>query len=96
MVAVALAIAFLLVFNGIMRIIAAVMNRQGMWILGLIVGVIDVLLGLWIWSGIPISGLAIGLFVGVDLLIGGIMWIVLGLTSRNAAPSAPSAAGSAA
>ncbi len=95
-VAVALAIAFLLVFNGIMRIIAAVMNRQGMWILGLIVGVIDVLLGLWIWSGIPISGLAIGLFVGVDLLIGGIMWIVLGLTSRNAAPSAPSAAGSAA
>ena len=95
-VAVALAIAFLLVFNGIMRVIAAVMNRQGMWILGLIVGIIDVLLGLWIWSGIPISGLAIGLFVGVDLLIGGIMWIILGLTSRNAAPSARSTAGSAA
>jgi len=95
-VAVALAIAFLLVFNGIMRVIAAVMNRQGMWILGLIVGVIDVLLGFWIWSGIPVSGLAIGLFVGIDLLIGGIMWIILGLTSRNAAPSAPSAAGSAA
>ena len=33
-VAVAVAIAFLLVFNGIMRIIAAVMNRQGMWVLG--------------------------------------------------------------
>jgi uncharacterized membrane protein HdeD (DUF308 family) len=91
-VAVALAIAILLLFNGIMRIISALMNRQGMWILGVIVGVIDVLLGLWIWTGIPISGLAIGLFVGIDLLIGGITWIVMGLTARNA----PAAAGSAA
>jgi uncharacterized membrane protein HdeD (DUF308 family) len=82
-VAVALAIALLLVFNGIMRVIAALMNRTGMWVLGVIVGVIDVLLGLWIWTGIPISGLAIGLFVGLDLLIGGISWIVLGLMARN-------------
>ncbi len=92
-VAVALAIALLLVFNGIMRVIAALMNRTGMWVLGVIVGVIDVLLGLWIWSGVPISGLAIGLFVGLDLLIGGIMWIVLGLMARNApAPTAGVAA----
>ena len=54
-----------------MRIIAALMDRQGMWVLGLIVGAIDMLLGFWIWTGIPISGLAIGLFVGIDLLIGG-------------------------
>ncbi len=89
-VAVALAIAILLLFNGIMRVISALMNRQGMWVLGVIVGVIDVLLGLWIWTGIPVSGLAIGLFVGIDLLIGGIMWIILGLQARNA----PAVAGS--
>ena len=92
-VAVALAIAILLLFNGVMRIIAALMNRQGMWVLGVIVGVIDILLGLWIWTGVPISGLAIGLFVGIDLLIGGITWIVLGLMARNGPePAAPSAA----
>ena len=92
-VTVALAIAILLLFNGIMRLVSALMNRQGMWILGVIVGVIDILLGFWIWTGIPISGLAIGLFVGVDLLIGGISWIILGLSARNApAPSAGAAA----
>lgn len=93
-VAVALAIAILLVFNGIMRIIGAVMDRRGMWVLGLIVGIIDVFLGIWIRTGIPVSGLAIGLFVGIDLLIGGIMWIVLGLSARGGA-TAP-AAGAAA
>jgi uncharacterized membrane protein HdeD (DUF308 family) len=91
-VAVALAIAFLLVFNGIMRIIGALMDRQGMWVLGLIVGVIDILLGAWIWTGIPVSGLAIGLFVGIDLLIGGIMWIILGIGARGSTAPAPSAA----
>jgi uncharacterized membrane protein HdeD (DUF308 family) len=90
-VAVALAIAILLLFNGIMRLVSALMNRQGMWILGVIVGVIDILLGFWIWTGIPISGLAIGLFVGVDLLIGGISWIILGLSARNA-PASPAGA----
>ena len=90
-VAVALAVAILLVFNGIMRLISALMNRQGMWVLGVIVGVIDILLGFWIWTGIPVSGLAIGLFVGIDLLIGGIMWIILGLSARNA-PASPAGA----
>jgi uncharacterized membrane protein HdeD (DUF308 family) len=90
-VAVALAIAILLLFNGIMRLVSALMNRQGMWILGAIVGVIDILLGFWIWTGIPISGLAIGLFVGVDLLIGGISWVILGLSARNS-PASPARA----
>jgi uncharacterized membrane protein HdeD (DUF308 family) len=90
-VTVALAIAILLVFNGIMRIIGALMNPQGRW-LGVIVGIIDVFLGVWIWTGIPVSGLAIGLFVGIDLLMGGIMWIVMGLMARNApAPAAGTA-----
>ena len=90
-VAVALAIAILLLFNGIMRLISALMNRQGMWVLGVIVGVIDILLGFWIWTGIPVSGLAIGLFVGIDLLIGGISWIILGLSARNAPASSAGA-----
>jgi uncharacterized membrane protein HdeD (DUF308 family) len=90
-VAVALAVAILLLFNGIMRLVSALMNRQGMWVLGVIVGIIDILLGVWIWTGIPVSGLAIGLFVGVDLLIGGISWIILGLSARNA-PASPAGA----
>jgi uncharacterized membrane protein HdeD (DUF308 family) len=94
-VAVALAIAILLFFNGIMRIIGSLMNRQGMWVLGVIVGAIDILLGFWIWTGIPISGLAIGLFVGIDLLIGGIMWIILGLQARGSGSAAPAAGATA-
>jgi uncharacterized membrane protein HdeD (DUF308 family) len=92
-VAVTVAIGILLVFNGIMRTIGALMNRTGMWALGLVVGIIDILLGAWIWTNIPISGLAIGLFVGIDLLIGGIMWIILGIGARgSAAPAAGAAA----
>ena len=52
---------------------------------------INVLLGLWLWSGIPVSGIAIGFFVGFELLLAGIVWIMGGWMSRSLAPSSAAA-----
>ena len=42
-----------------------------------------IILGGWLWSGIPMSGVAIGFFVGLQLLIAGVVWIALGLMARS-------------
>ena len=55
------------------------------------VGVINLLLGLWLWSGIPVSGVAIGFFVGFELVLAGIVWIMGGWMSRSLATSAAAA-----
>jgi uncharacterized membrane protein HdeD (DUF308 family) len=55
------------------------------------VGVINLLLGLWLWSGIPVSGVAIGFFVGFELVLAGIVWIMGGWMARSLATS-PAAA----
>ena len=58
----------------------------------LLTGVINLALGAWLWTGIPVSGLAIGLFVGIDLLMAGVTWMVMALAVRRA----PTAVGAAA
>ncbi len=45
----------------------------------------NILLGLWLWSGIPVSGLAIGLFVGIDMILAGLTWMVMAIGARRAA-----------
>ena len=57
-----------------------------------VIGVIDILLGLWLWSNIPISGVAIGFFVGFELLMAGIIWIIGGWMGRSATRAATAAA----
>ena len=47
----------------------------------IVLGIINILLGFWIWSGIPVSGIVIGVFVGLQLLIAGMAWIIAGFTS---------------
>jgi uncharacterized membrane protein HdeD (DUF308 family) len=69
-----------LVVSGVMRIILAFSMREGMsWTSVVLSGVVTLLLGLIILAHWPVSGLfALGLLLGVDLLIIGIGWIFVG------------------
>ena len=44
----------------------------------ILLGVLNILLGIWLWTGIPLSGIAIGIFVGLQLLVAGMAWIIAG------------------
>jgi uncharacterized membrane protein HdeD (DUF308 family) len=89
-----LVIAIVLIVDGIIRLFHAITGPSGHKLLNGTIGVIDILLGLWLWTGIPISGLAIGFFVGIQLLMAGILWIALGWMARpkSQASAPPSAA----
>jgi uncharacterized membrane protein HdeD (DUF308 family) len=80
-----LAAAFLL--GGAMRVIYALIQSfagRG-WVL--INGFISVLLGIAIWRGWPASSLwVIGLFIGIDLVFNGWLWVMLGLMVKAPAP----------
>jgi uncharacterized membrane protein HdeD (DUF308 family) len=66
-----------LILAGIARIIIALFNRRGGWGWRILHGVVSLLLGWLIWAQWPLSGLlAIGLFVGIELIIVGVSWIV--------------------
>jgi uncharacterized membrane protein HdeD (DUF308 family) len=79
----------LLVVDGIARIVGVFMDRRDDVAWMVILSLIDVVFGLWIWSGIPFSGVGIGGFVGVQLLVAGIAWFLAGSMSG----SGPEAAG---
>ncbi len=84
-----LAASFLV--GGLLRIISSAVVQAPAWPWVLLNGVVDVILGIFIWNRWPESSFwVIGLFVGIDLLFHGWSWIILGLTVRtdNAAPSA--------
>lgn len=75
--------SFLLV-GGICRSIAALAHRFEGWGWLLLSGVVDVALGVMIWSGFPMSGLTvIGLFVGVSTVFRGVSWLMLGFTLKR-------------
>jgi uncharacterized membrane protein HdeD (DUF308 family) len=82
---IALLLAIFFVLEGIWKIIASFGYRPASgWILMLASGVIALVLGLLIWRQWPLSGLwAIGVLVGVDLLMTGISMVVLASTVRR-------------
>ena len=84
-------IAIVLIVEGVIRLFTAISGGTTHRGLYAVVGVINILLGLWLWSGIPVSGIAIGFFVGFELLMAGIVWIMGGWMSRSLAPSTASA-----
>jgi uncharacterized membrane protein HdeD (DUF308 family) len=50
----------------------------------LFIGIVDLVLGLVIYANWPISGTwLIGLFIGIDLILSGIGWIVLSFAARS-------------
>jgi uncharacterized membrane protein HdeD (DUF308 family) len=82
---IALLLAIFFVMEGIWKIIASFSYRPASgWLLMLASGVIALVLGLLIGRQWPLSGLwAIGVLVGVDLLMTGISMVVLASTVRR-------------
>jgi uncharacterized membrane protein HdeD (DUF308 family) len=77
-------IAIVLIVEGLIRLFRAFQGDTPHRGIEGIIGVIDILLGLWLWTNIPISGVAIGFFVGFELLMAGIIWIIGGWMGRSA------------
>lgn len=70
--------------SGLFKIIASISNRFAHWGWMLFSGIVSLILGLLIWSQWPISGLwVIGLFVGIDLIIAGWIWVTLALSTKT-------------
>jgi uncharacterized membrane protein HdeD (DUF308 family) len=82
--ALTLLIASFFVVGGLFRIVMAASEHlpgRGWAILS---GVINVLLGVFIWAHWPVSAFwVIGLFIGIDLIFTGWWFISLGMTSRR-------------
>ena len=86
-------ISVMLVFGGLLRIVGAVMGHTAHRVVNATVGVISILLGGWLFSGIPTTGVAVGLFVGLELIMAGVTWMFLGWAARKVpADAAPAAA----
>jgi uncharacterized membrane protein HdeD (DUF308 family) len=74
--------------GGVLRIVFALAVQFPSWSWVLLNGVIDVLLGIMIFNRWPEDTLwVIGLFVGIDLLLHGWTWIILGLNLRTFEPA---------
>ena len=79
-----LLIAMFLVFEGVLRIVAALAVRYPHWGSVLVNGVISLVLGMLIWRRWPVSGLwVIGLFVGIEMLLNGWSLVMLSMTGRT-------------
>jgi uncharacterized membrane protein HdeD (DUF308 family) len=89
-IALTVVIAIVLIADGIVRLISAFSSENRHRLLSGVVGVINILLGLWLWTGIPYTGVAIGFFVGIELIMAGILWIAGGWMARSL-PASPSA-----
>ena len=82
--ALTLLIAFLLLAEGVFRIMAAVGIRPYNWGWLVLAGVISLLLGIMILIEWPVSGLwVIGLFIGIHMAFNGWSMLMLGLVARS-------------
>lgn len=88
-----LIIAIFLMAGGLMRIVFALAERFPGRGSVLFNGVVSLILGVMIYRQWPVSGLwAIGLFLGVELLLNGWAWIALGVAAKSKAGAEPAAA----
>jgi uncharacterized membrane protein HdeD (DUF308 family) len=95
-----LLLACALMISGLFRIIGSLMYRFPQWGWTLLGGIINLALGVYIYSMWPLDSLVIiGLFVGIDLVFTGWTWVALALAVKNlgrrptAGGAAPSPAG---
>jgi uncharacterized membrane protein HdeD (DUF308 family) len=85
--AMTLFLACALMVGGLFRIIASLLYRFPHWGWTLAGGVINLILGIMIWQQWPEASLwVIGLFVGIDLIFTGWIWIILALSVKNLRP----------
>jgi uncharacterized membrane protein HdeD (DUF308 family) len=67
-----------------MRIVLSLLERFEGWGWVLLNGVISLILGVGIWRQWPVSGFwVIGLFLGIEMVLSGWSWIMLGLAARS-------------
>jgi len=79
-----LVIAMLFIIGGTFRAIAALSIRFPQWGWALLNGVVTLILGIYIFRHFPITALWVpGLLVGVEMLLAGWTWIMLGLAIRS-------------
>jgi uncharacterized membrane protein HdeD (DUF308 family) len=90
-VALTIAVALFLMVDGVLRIFSALVPETENKVLTIVFGILMIILGAWLWSGIPVTGIAIGFFVGLQLIIAGVAWIMIGWMSRSAHGDAASA-----
>ena len=82
---IALLLAIFFVMEGVWKIIASFSYRPASgWLAILVSGILTLVLGVLIWRQWPVSGLwAVGILVGVDLLMTGISMVALAATVRQ-------------
>ena len=79
-----LVVACALLVGGVLRIVLSVLQRFDGWGWVLLNGVVSLVLGAAIWRHWPDSGeWVIGLFVGIEMLFGGLSWVMLALRVRT-------------
>ena len=77
LVAITTLVGTYLLLSGVARIVIALFDRRGRWGWAVLHGVASLLLGVLFWAEWPLSGLlAVGLVVGIELIIVGVSWIV--------------------
>jgi uncharacterized membrane protein HdeD (DUF308 family) len=82
--ALTLLIALVLIFSGVFRIVTALADRFTGWGWVLLSGGVSLLLGLMIYRQWPATGAwAIGLFVGIEMIFNGWVWVMLALGLRR-------------
>jgi uncharacterized membrane protein HdeD (DUF308 family) len=84
-------VAFMLVAGGTMRLVGAILDRPQHWVWIVVIGIINILLGIWLFTNIPFSAPVIGFFVGFELVFAGFTWIFVGWAARDlpAGPTVP-------
>ena len=88
-----LILAAYFIVGGVLRIIFSIAVMFHGWIWVVINGLVDLMLGVFIWNRWPESSLwVIGLFIGIDLLFHGWSSVILALTLRENKPNSPAAA----
>jgi uncharacterized membrane protein HdeD (DUF308 family) len=89
-VAITLMLAAVLLVEGMLRIISALMHRFAHWGWALAHGVVAFILGVLIWRHWPEDSLwVIGMFIGIDMLFSGWSWVMLALSLRSMIPPQP-------
>jgi uncharacterized membrane protein HdeD (DUF308 family) len=87
LIAVTLLLACAFIVGGLFRIVGSLMYRFPYWGWTLAGGIINLLLGIYIYSMWPFDSFIIpGLFVGIDMLFTGWTWVALALAIRNLRP----------
>jgi len=82
--ALTLLLACALLVGGLFRAIVSAYHRFPQWGWIFVGGLLEIALGLMIWQQWPLSGFwVIGLFVGIDMIFSGWIWIMLALGLKN-------------